>query len=174
MIKIIKGQVMMKLSGLEYIESFRNYIDYLEEHLINIGKAYNEVTEKCKDIDWFKENKEVLRDDVIRHDLSKFSKEEFTQYAAKFYPVKNTTQNITEFENAWEHHYKHNHHHIETYSNLYDFITKLNLVHMVIDWTAMSYKFGGSAQEYYESDKCTKEVNEKDKDFLYLIFSKLK
>jgi len=164
------------MKGLDYIERLRNYLDYLEEHLNNVQKAWQEVQKKCAD-------KHFIYDDFVfwtidsqvnNHDLSKFSKEEFTQYCQHFYPLKNEKINPDDFENAWKHHYQINHHHWETseinpYSDT-DIVWIINLVHMVIDWLAMSYKFGDTPRQYYEKHKDEIILSEPAIKFIYEIF----
>lgn len=48
-----------------------------------------------------------------------------------------------------------------------------DIIHMVIDWTAMGYKFGDTAQQYYESNKDKIELSDEHKMFMYEIFDRL-
>ena len=163
----------MQLIGHEYIKQTRAYCDYLEEHFINIAKAFEEVTEACrnlivKDCDYY-----TLLEQVERHDLSKFFEEEFTQYREKFFPVKIANlfylpTVIYNFANALDHHYEKNTHHWESAT------TETDVFHMVIDWTAMSYKFGGTAQSYYEANQHKIKLNPTLTEFMYTIFNCLK
>ena len=43
MIDINGRSSMITLTGFEYIKKTREYLDYLEEHFINIEKAFEEV-----------------------------------------------------------------------------------------------------------------------------------
>ena len=100
---------------------------------------------------------------VREHDLSKYSPEEFKPYRRWFYPTKHEARKkakyASAFEKAWRHHYENNPHHWEYWDGKqaghdYDpFFQWLCYVEMVLDWTAMSYKFGGTALEYYEGHK---------------------
>ncbi len=146
---------MIQSKTLEQIKRTREYLEYIEEHINNIHIAFDEVTKACSamssiadDYGYFK-----LKSDIESHDISKLSKEEFTDYRDKFYPVSDSDP-IDLSEDAWSHHLEHNDHHWESImlgdrSKQGD--TERKLMHMVIDWTAMSYKFGGSAEEYYYS-----------------------
>lgn len=113
----------------------------------------------------------------ITHDMSKFSPKEFKAYAKYFYgdygvklketyefneiPVNKAEESLQEeynkckldFDYAWVHHYKHNKHHWDYW---YDPITNTcedmpyeYIKQMILDWTAMSMKFGDTPQEYY-------------------------
>lgn len=160
----------MHLIGHEYIKQTRAYCDYLEEHFNNIAKAFDEVYSACKQLNFFIDdyNFHTLYREVELHDISKFSAAEFTQYREKFFPINNQQVDVTDFDKAWEHHYTNNTHHWESAT------TQLDVVHMVIDWVAMSYKFGGTAQSYYEANLHKIKLQPDLIDFMYIIFNKLK
>ena len=71
-------------------------------------------------------------------------------------------------EEAWENHKKNNAHHHEVIKDRFD------VVHMVIDWTAMRYQFGDTAQEYYERTKDKIQLSELHKETMYEIFDRIK
>jgi len=158
-----------RMNGQDYIENTRLYLDYLEEHLENVRKAFNELSVICKDMAWVSDDFtwHTLRVQVENHDLSKFSAEEFTQYRARFYPVNKNDCKDDGFIKAIDHHIKSNHHHHETAKNFID------IVHMVIDWTAMGYKFGDTARQYYEKNKDRIRLSEDHKRFMYTIFDRI-
>lgn len=160
----------MQPIGHEYIKQTRAYCDYLEEHFNNIAKAFDEVYSVCKQLNFFIDdyNFHTLYREVELHDISKFSAAEFTQYREKFFPINNQQVDVTDFDKAWEHHYTNNTHHWESAT------TQLDVVHMVIDWVAMSYKFGGTAQSYYEANLHKIKLQPDLIDFMYIIFNKLK
>ena len=136
--EITESRFIRRMKGEDYIESTRKYLDYLQEHLANVSKAFSELSEACDgkehwvgdDCAWH-----TLHNEVVRHDISKFSKEEFVQYRDHFFAVNDFDKENSCFGAAWENHKKENHHHHETAKNYND------LVHMVVDWVAMSYKF---------------------------------
>ncbi len=49
----------------------------------------------------------------------------------------------------------------------------MNLMHMVIDWTAMGYKFGDTAQIFYEAHKDEMNFTDDQIKFIYEIFQHL-
>jgi|LGOV01.1.fsa_nt_gb coenzyme F420-reducing hydrogenase alpha subunit len=156
-----------KMKAQELVDSSRDYLNYVEEHLEFIRKAFDEVTDACDGMAWVGDDFtwHTIRDAVESHDLSKLSKEEFTQYRDKFYPIGDNTD--SSFSVAWENHKNLNSHHHETATNCND------IVHMVIDWVAMGYKFGDTAQSYYEANIDTIELSSDHKELLYEIFRKL-
>jgi argonaute-like protein implicated in RNA metabolism and viral defense len=111
-----------------------------------------------------------LHNQVEHHDISKFSAEEFTQYRDKFFPVQGIPidDKPHAFKLAWVHHYNSNTHHWESAS------TEIDVLHMIIDWTAMGYKFGDTAQSYYESQQDKIKLNPDLVPFMYQIFNALK
>jgi len=158
------------MEAYEIIKNSRLYLDYLEEHIKNVEKAFNKLIGTKNNVECLNDSEflVMLKESVSQHDLSKFTKEEFVQYREKFYG--GIDEPAFDFDAAWINHYTNNHHHIETYKTIYDTTTKLNIIHMVIDWTAMGYKFGDTARAFYESDKMDKKVHDEDIDFLYKIF----
>ena len=160
----------MKLLGHEYIKQTRAYCDYLEEHFNNIALAFDEVYSKCKHLPFFTDdfNYHTLYHQIELHDISKFSSEEFTQYRTKFFPTTEELSYVKDFDKAWKHHYTNNSHHWESAT------TEIDVVHMIIDWTAMSYKFGGTAQSYYEANQNKIKLKRDLVPFMYSIFNTLK
>jgi len=164
------------MEGQKYIDQTRKYLDYLEEHLNNIARAFEEVSKACDGMAWVGDDKAwyTLKYEVEHHDLSKFSKEEFTQYRGKFYPIEGEIN--TKLGSAWSNHKSANTHHWESIRCDADYpgVTERDLVHMVIDWTAMGYKFGDTAQEYYESNIMKINLLDSQIVFIYEIFDRLK
>ncbi len=175
---INKGQ--MKADA--YIKKTREYLDYLEEHIENVRKAFSEISDKCRDMFWVSDDYQwhTFRYEVTCHDLSKLSEHEFIQYRKAFYPVEGEFFPVKDeffpvkdepkysMNEAWEHHKSKNTHHHETVKGYMD------VVHMVIDWTAMGYKFGDTAQQYYEKNKDKISLSEEHEEFMYDIFSRLR
>ncbi len=159
-----------RMIGQDYIEKTREYLNYLEEHLENVKFAFTELSNACEGMAWVGDDFSwhTLRGQVMSHDLSKFSKEEFTQYRDSFFPVNDTDKSNSGFDAAWVNHKHQNHHHYETAEHY------LDLVHMVIDWTAMGYKFNDTAQEYYESNKDKISLSEEHENFIYEIFDRIR
>ena len=171
-----------RMDGQDYIDKTREYLDYLEKHINNIARAFQEVSEACDGMAWVGDDFSwhTLRNEVEQHDLSKFTKEEFTQYRDNFCPTQFELDNPMSvkqnFGNAWNHHKRHNPHHHESirYEAGLPGLTELDIVHMIVDWTAMSYKFGGSAQSYYEANADKITVRGDFLPFMYEVFSRIR
>ncbi|MCP4749860.1 MAG: hypothetical protein GY866_03115 [Proteobacteria bacterium] len=159
-----------RMKGQDYIDKSIEYLDYIEEHLENVKRAFCELSKICEGMWWVGDDKmwHTLRQEIIHHDLSKFSREEFVQYRDSFYPVDPSDKTNSKMEEAWEHHKLKNSHHHGTVKDYSD------VVHMIIDWTAMGYKFGDSAQGYYETNKDKICLSDDHKKFMYEIFDRIK
>lgn len=158
-----------RMKGQDYIDRTRDYLNYIEEHLENVRKAFIELSEACEGMSWVGDDCawHSLRAEVMSHDLSKFTKEEFAQYRDSFFPVNDSDKACSCFDVAWENHKRNNHHHHETATNY------LDVIHMVIDWTAMGYKFGDDAQSYFEENKERISISEEHEQFMYEVFNKI-
>ena len=159
-----------RMKGQDYIDKTREYLDYLEEHLNNVKKAFCELSVACDGMWWVCDDMawHTLRKEVEWHDVSKFSKEEFVQYRDSFFSVNDKDKNNSGMVEAWEHHKNKNPHHHETVRN------RLDIIHMIIDWTAMGYKFGDTAQQYYESNKDKISLTDDQIDTMYEVFDRIK
>ncbi len=169
------------MEALEKISKIREYLDYLEKHIKNVEKAWEEVKVKLKEFPqiWDDYQYFSLDEAIKRHDISKVSKEEFIQYADFFYPCDSTLEDAkeriaTEFNTAWQNHIKMNEHHWEnwTTSKYRDnpYFDGVSMVHMVVDWLAMSYEFGDTPRQYYEANKEKIKIPETCEDLLERIF----
>ncbi len=164
------------MKGLEYIQATRDYVDYLERHLINVSASWDKLQQRCSDM-------RVVYDDfyhaiidkmIHEHDLTKFSEHEFAQYREKFFPI--ATVSDDSFAEAWKHHKTHNPHHWETWTKgLYYQPNEweCHCVCMIVDWMAMGLEFGGTAQEYYEKNKERIALPAHGVKFIYEIFKRL-
>lgn len=165
-----------QMIGQQYISKTREYLDYLEEHLDNIRKAFQELSEACDGMIWVGDDCtwHTLRQEVCHHDISKFSAEEFVQYRDRFFPLHiPSAEDYASFDKAWEHHKANNTHHHESIRTDGRGNTEKDLVHMLVDWVAMGYKFGKTAKEYYEANKHNIKLLPEHEKFIYTIFERL-
>ena len=161
---------------IEKIKKTSEYLNYIEEHILNVQKAWKELQEKCKDMEFVSNpiKYNILSNEVCEHDLSKLSEEEFVQYRKSFYPTEQEKYSGKyDFTNAWQHHIKENPHHWENWTKNIDSDWNIHCVHMVIDWMAMGYNFGDTAQEYYEKNKDNINLPDFAVEFIYEIFNKI-
>ena len=153
----------------------KQYKKYIKEHLKNVKIAYQEEILNNPYI-YLLVDKEILNklyQRVLKHDESKFSKEEFDAYRKNYYPIndKEKEENKNNFDKAWEHHWKNNSHHWQYRQNKKTFNINdddeiLDVLENVLDWIAMGYKFKNRPTEYYEKNKNQIILCEKEKKFL--------
>lgn len=139
MLKIVKESGNIKL------DKDREYANYIEEHLNNVQKAFNELCNK--EIPEIQEYLNELHQKIKNHDNSKYSDEEFDAYRKNFYPINDEEkeENKANFDKAWEHHYRNNDHHWQYWTdddkNLKPFNeqnereVRLAYLEMICDWT---------------------------------------
>lgn len=138
--------------------------DYINEHRRNLMIALNLMcqVENCLKTNntgiTFEEQTNLLKNMILEHDLSKFNPIEFYEYRRCFFREKN--EGKKELDLAWKHHYMHNSHHPEYHETFNTQVTEMDILEMVLDWSAMSIKFGGSPLKYYRENK-EKKLKEK-------------
>lgn len=168
-------------------ESTDNYMNYVNEHISNVRRAFNELKDKFillinnKIVD--NVNIDSLEGKISEHDESKYQTVEFDGYRQWFYPVKGEKRSKQEFDKAWNHHKSVNSHHPEYWEvkDPRDYNTMVLmqipdecLLEMICDWQAMSYKFGGNPKEYYyktgKNLKFNDQTRKKLEKILALLF----
>ena len=155
-------EILLNKDSEEIRKKQKEYINYVQEHVNNVRKAWFEVKLKCRTYLAYMcpmSDLKTIEYCINTHDQSKFSKEEFEPYRKNFYPINDQEkeENKEAFDLAWQHHYTVNPHHWNHWAEIgrenempFTFV-----VEMVCDWQAMSYKFSGTAKEWYEKNKHT-------------------
>lgn len=163
---------------MDQIIKTREYLDYIENHIFNVQKAWNAMKEKCRDMRFIYDDLfyHTLNNEIERHDLSKLSEGEFVQYRKSFYPTESELK--YDIKDAWEHHIKHNTHHWENWTlntncTIHPDDWEIDCAHMVCDWMAMGYRFGDTARQYYENNKEKIKLPEIAIPFIYEIFKRV-
>lgn len=101
-----------------------------------------------------------IKEIAMKHDLSKYSKEEYQAYNDRFYGEH---YNQEEFDKAWLHHIHHNPHHWEHWLLLDDGEVKalempnIYILEMVADWGSFAYNKKDSTEllTWYSNNKYT-------------------
>ena len=182
---------------MEQEEKIKNdeYTNYINTHIKNVELMFNKyfipllnkenISSKIDD-KILKETISNMKEQIKKHDSSKFSKEEFIFYRKKFYPTSleknnfNIQKNIKkDFNKAWEHHYKNNPHHpfywIEENGNIKNM--SLNyIIEMICDWLAMSFYFKSNFKNWFNNaNKEKKAMTTYTKELVYeILFNILK
>jgi hypothetical protein len=162
---------------IEKIKKTREYLDYLEEHYNNVQKAWELLKDKCKDMKFIYDDYYYFTiNKLIKfHDESKLSSDEFVQYRMYFYPVDKSEKENSCLSDAWENHKIFNTHHWENWTKhcYKDYHAEIFLVENIIDWVAMGFKFGDTAQSYYEKNKHEIKFPEWAEKLAYEIFERI-
>lgn len=171
---------------MNYFDAVKQYEEYINNHISNVVEMYNklfipllqlEELNSFISLEELKYNIVRLSKTIYKHDLSKWSKEEFDPYRYHFYPTdeekKDKLYNLKDeqqFEKAWEHHYKNNPHHPK-YWNGKD-IPLVFILEMLCDWFAMSKHFGTDCYEWWvnEADKERQAMTDKTIQIVEEIF----
>lgn len=124
------------------------YRDYIDEHILNVKKAWNIVKTVCDyilidELGYISVSCEIIESNIIMHDRSKYGLEEFEPYRKYFYPIsKNEKEKCkNEFDKAWVHHYMNNPHHWDYWWAIKSKMPIQFVVEMICDWIAMGIKF---------------------------------
>lgn len=169
---------MNEINTTELETKNKEYLAYINEHRANVHKAFDIYGKSIADeLDMSFKEYFALVGIVSHHDDSKYLAEEFDGYRQWFYPLANETKNRKIFDKAWKHHYTLNRHHWEYYynadTNTATEIPKIYLAELILDWTAMSFKFGDTPYLYYKKNYRKIHLNYKTKLILVRTLKKL-
>lgn len=139
----------------------KEYDDYLKEHkeaVENCLKLLAQEPSIVKNLSAYKI--QIIAD---RHDMSKYSPEEYDGYDCYFYGVKDDRPEVQKkFDYAWLHHIHSNPHHWQHWVLIEDSgnpktmeIPEIYLIEMVADWGSFAYrkKMPLELREWYDSHK---------------------
>ncbi len=162
------------------LKSIHDYTEYIKEHVSNVDDVWRVFyqIEKLDDETFLEINKNILY-----HDDSKFSSEEFEGYRQYFYTADREIKDKEAFLRAWNHHQKSNEHHWE-YWVIYKKegsvaleIPFIYLIEMLCDWTAMSVKFKNKPSEWFSKNEYAILLHDNTynmvKDYLHNTFDKI-
>lgn len=139
----------------------REYKAYIDNHIANVSKAWKKL-KRTKSIKTYLETftkpaaLKVIYDNldvqILSHDASKFSVEEWEPYRMHFHSIseEERIQSTAAFEKAWEDHYMHNPHHWDYWAVTgKDNMPLTYVLEMCCDWIAMSMVKDGDAYDWY-------------------------
>ena len=163
-------------------EAVRKYEEYIEEHMVYVWKAYQYISKLLGSILKEKNIHKELISNVLNHDNSKYSLEEFEPYRKNFYPIHDLEKenNKDAFDVAWKHHYMNNKHHWNIWAlgaETDEECTPMPILYiyeMVIDWVAMGYKFNNTAYDYYNNNRNEIKLHPESRKELETILNKIK
>lgn len=145
----------------------KEYVEYISEHISNVHLAFLKYGKTlCEKLNI---SLSKLSNNIDIHDKSKYSEEEFEPYRQWFHSCSYEERDEKAFNKAWEHHYKFNRHHpqywVDEDGNIKD-MDKIFIAEMLLDWEAMSMKFGGTTYEYYLKEKDKKPFSDNTKKII--------
>lgn len=152
----------------------KKYKKYIKEHRNNVKLAFEELNSNAYIYQLCgKEILEQLKERIEKHDLSKYSKEEFDAYRKNFFPINEGEKqtNKENFDKAWEHHWKNNSHHWQHRQDKTSFSEDnaeevLDVLENVCDWLAMGYKFNDRPYQYYNNNKEQIKLCDEERKYL--------
>lgn len=166
----------MTVMEIKVARKENEYRKYISDHQQNVKKAWHEVWNKCQNIIIMKHHtelsvdriKEKYKDQIDRHDQSKYSKEEFDAYRRYYFSINDEEKEGAkqDYESSLQHHYDYNPHHWNYWLHDVDAMPYEYVVEMVCDWQAMGYKFKNTAHEYYIKNKDNIVLGSKQKEWL--------
>lgn len=189
--------------GREVLAKEQEYFEYITDHINNVKKMYQDIfvhnigvlqTDNISRSQ-FKDAIMSIKEDIMNHDSSKFSDEEFEGYRIKYYPTQREQKNMNDdilyadsisknMDKAWKHHIECNNHHPQFWclDQNKEIRTPMDMelgaiIHMICDWEAMSYHFKTDILEWYsnadqEKSYMTFQTKMYVEDILRLIHNK--
>ena len=128
----------MDKNDIQYVERTMRHIRRVQDHMIYL------ITHHSVDMELTEEDEWRLFLNAVRHDLSKWTREQFKPYVDKF------TRKVDspDFGAAWRAHYMSENHHYQSGR----WLGKLEVIEICCDLQAMADEFGeGSAFGFWDS-----------------------
>ena len=156
----------------------QKYDNYIKEHVNNIQKGFDWLKQNCPEV--LEDLEEEIQYQVIIHDDSKWSDEEYDAYDEYFYGAG---KNENEFNYAWLHHIHNNPHHWQYWVLREDDGNTLPLempytyiVEMILDWWSFSWKQDSLEEifNWYNTNKSKMILHENTKTTVEFILDKIK
>ncbi len=124
----------------------QEYTNYIQEHKSNVEKAYHWLVDhNIIDLEWTA----CIYENIVEHDMSKYSNYEYDAYDEYFYGGNRTKKVESDFNYAWLHHIHVNPHHWQYWVLKHDDEPEEALempiqyiYEMICDWWSFSFKTG--------------------------------
>lgn len=143
-----------------------SYDQYLDQHRRNVLKGFNWLVDNLPD--FFKGvDTHAIATQILMHDGSKTSKEEYDAYKEYFYGGNRSFRVVCNFQNAWLHHIHNNPHHWQHWVLINDEPDEGEvalempyecIVEMICDWWAFSWQKGDLSEIFSWYDKHQKYI----------------
>lgn len=125
------------------------YNNYLEEHISNVKKGFDWLSENLPSIIWKGVGLDISYGNITVHDKSKYDPEEYVAYDRYFYGGNRSFLVIQEFNKAWLQHIHNNPHHWQHWVLINDDeedgtvaieMPYRYIIEMICDWWSFSWK----------------------------------
>ena len=143
-----------------------SYDQYLDQHRKNVLKGFNWLVDNLPD--FFKGvDTHAIATQILMHDASKTSKEEYDAYNEYFYGGNRSFRVVRNFQNAWLHHIHNNPHHWQYWVLINDEPDEGEvalempyecIIEMICDWWAFSWQKGDLSEIFSWYDKHQKYI----------------
>ena len=176
-------KVLESFTELEEIEiKTREYLDYINRHIEFLNKVFDEdiwpLRDKKNISRYFTDSFYIdaidkCKENILEHDLSKRTNDEFYAYRERFYPTERERSEkwdeiLKSFHPAWVHHYRNNPHHAE-YWNGKD-MELCYILELYCDWKSVSLLKGGNPYKYYLTSDERNIMSENTRNVLEELF----
>ena len=144
------------------------YMSYLKRHISGVQIAYYQFCTPLlerSNLSTLFSDEELhqavleLRPIIRNHDESKYSSVEFEGYRMHYYPTQFERESIDfdskqryAFDLAWDHHWKHNPHHINYWYMRQEKMPLKFMLEMICDWVSVGNLKGTSTLAWYSKD----------------------
>lgn len=158
------------------------YNDYLNKHKAAVSMAYQWIMDNL--IDLIPLGTDV---NILGHDSSKYSAEEYNAYDAYFYGNNKSHAVVTEFDKAWLHHIHNNPHHWQYWVLLKDdpetgedyICIEMPLgyvIEMICDWWSFSFSKGNLREifDWYDQHKSTMKLHPETRNTVELFLERIR
>lgn len=162
----------------------KEYDKYIKEHKVAVMKAYTWLLDNYDDV--LKISKYPnLKENLLNHDTSKYSDEEYDAYDKYFYGGNRSYAVVEEFRRAWFHHIHVNPHHWQYWVLVNDDpkegtialdMPDEYIIEMICDWWSFSWRSGDLTEifKWYDDHKDSMILHERTRASVELILTMIK
>lgn len=138
-----------------------SYDQYLDQHRKNVLKGFNWLVDNLPDF-FSSVDTHAIATQILRHDSSKTSPEEYDAYNEYFYGGNRSFRVVRNFQKAWLHHIHNNPHHWQHWVLINDEPDEGEvalempyecIIEMICDWWAFSWQKGDLSEIFSWYDK---------------------
>ncbi len=142
------------------------YDRYLDQHRRNVRRGWEWLVDNLPDL-FSKVDLHAMKTQILNHDASKNSPEEYTAYDRYFYGGSKSFRVVQDFRKAWLHHIHENPHHWQHWVLNNDepeegeVILEMDyiyIIEMICDWWAFSWQKGDLSEIFSWYDKRQKYI----------------